>query len=202
MTPAERDKAEAALRAAGLAVARAPEQLAAEARRLAPLVQDGLLPAWRVTRELAGIAVANSRGSLGWREAKRIVEREIRTGQALARLSGWNGHGECPAMGVHGCRWGCPHWVDETCRHTPARAEWAERVDSDPWIGQVGAWLEQRGAGGVTTTEALAAIGAELSREAETRMGALLRELGLEPRQRREEGERVRRYFAGPEARA
>ena len=54
------------------------EQLRWELEQLAPALQDGLLPAWRVKRYLTSIAVANSGGTLKRAEANKIADKVVK----------------------------------------------------------------------------------------------------------------------------
>lgn len=112
-------------------------------------------------------------------------------------------------------RAGATWWPDASLDVLGAEAQ-AERYAGDPWAEVVARWLEAptvtrydvadggkklitlKLADGLLTSDVL--IGAlgkrsgDITRADETRIGIVLRDLGFEPRQRREGGQRVRRY--------
>jgi putative DNA primase/helicase len=103
---------------------------------------------------------------------------------------------EAKARFDSGERW----WLDTPELRSLAADEASQRQVDDPWLPKVTGWLTPtHGHIGVTTTEVLTgAIGCDIAkcgRGDETRVGAILRKLGYLPRQNREQGARVRRYF-------
>jgi putative DNA primase/helicase len=105
-----------------------------------------------------------------------------------------------------------PWHVDTPELRRLCEAEQRERETADPWIELVEEWLANPTvpvgktererldlAGGLTTADVLLGAldfrRAEIRQDVTIRVGHVLRKLGWKPRQQRENGERVRRYF-------
>jgi hypothetical protein len=115
-----------------------------------------------------------------------VVTPEVVTGHDNAAPGGCDGTRSAPGIVTTGCD--APHDAAATRQVV---------------TGQVEAWLAGLGRlarGGVTTLEALSAIGLPPGRSSETSCGEALRALGWRAVQRRVGGRRERRYFPGSEA--
>jgi putative DNA primase/helicase len=97
---------------------------------------------------------------------------------------------------------GSPWYLADADVERLARIEQSARVEEDVWTAPIAAWLDKARlthAHGVTTADVLlGAHNVERARQDRahaSRVGAILRLLGWQSKQRRENGERVRRYL-------